>query len=614
MSTPYAAEPPLGRIRDNSVFIGLVLVTVLSAVQVASSVHGVVLPVPYQNFVTQNRATTQIVVQVLSAIFGFAQFAPICVIINRATRLRIAKRQASLDDLRFWSLLVSRGLGWDLPLKRLLILLVFLLCTLNPAALWAGALTPIQVFTFRSGNATVTSYSNISYIKEYPSEVGNVADQMEVRTVKGMFTYDVGIAFQGALLSTASTATTVDGNPRQHAKFDNTGLVYNGRSYGVGSSSGLFEDGIWNDPHVAGYGYWENGYKAEVDCMYNSSTAFLLRELGPRYPWMYAAEGYMPNSNHILETSTYLAPNPASLFAIGVAAGAVNGTQYLSIAAGSDYGFLNATQCSFNFTPTAFHVNIDKATSRITVTPSLPVDDIDPSNLLAHTSVRQFELISNDQTNLYQSLVGNSFISSIANYNISRANAVALTQESASLAGLTSSLTAMLDDILAAYSSAQLMVGNQTASTATEIRVVSMQVGQLLYICFELILNCVILLIVLEEAIRTRGWRDLGAWDYMDIRNVVISSSRGGQDIAADADGAAVYDRKRDWVDKLTGADDSALKTTVKFESDKGALVLVPKTNISVGRRVSLGQYGSQIELVPRQRGFMSGWEPDNRI
>jgi hypothetical protein len=137
--------------------------------------------------------------------------------------------------MRFWSLLVSRGLGWDLPLRRLIVLLVFLLLTLNPAALWACALTPIQVYTLKNGNVKIPSFSNISYIREYPSEIGNVADQMEVRTAKGMFTYGVGVAFQGALLSTASTATTVDGSARQHGKLDNTGLVYNGRSYGVGS-------------------------------------------------------------------------------------------------------------------------------------------------------------------------------------------------------------------------------------------------------------------------------------------------------------------------------------------------------------------------------------------
>jgi len=41
---------------------------------------------------------------------------------------------------------------------------------------------------------------------------------------------------------------------------------------------------------------------------------------------------------------------------------------------------------------------------------------------LAHASTRQLELISNDQTNLYQSLLGNSFMSSIRNFNNSQGN------------------------------------------------------------------------------------------------------------------------------------------------------------------------------------------------
>jgi hypothetical protein len=348
---------------------------------------------------------------------------------------------------------------------------------------------------------------------------------------------------------------------------------------------------------VASYGYQENGYKAELTCSYNRSTQFMLYELGRSYPWMYAVKGYMPNSNHILETSTYLAPNPASLFAIGVAAGAVNGTQYLSIAAGADYHFLNATQCSFSFTPMAFDVNVDKLSSKITVTPGYKVEDIEPTKMLAHTAVRQFELISNDQTNLYQSLFGNSIVSSIANYNISQHNSsAALPEETASLTGLTSSLTAMLDDILGAYASAQLRVSNQTLSTRTSIRVISMQVGQTLYIFVELVINIVILIIVIAEAIRTKGWRDLSKWDYMDIRSVVISSSRGGKDIATDADGAS-KDRTRDWVDRSTGVNNKELQTTVRFERGKEALVLVGKDGVG-------SRSGSEVELLARPRGM----------
>jgi hypothetical protein len=41
----------------------------------------------------------------------------------------------------------------------------------------------------------------------------------------------------GEVLSTAPTASTADGNSRQHEKFHNTGLVYTGRSYNVDHQS-----------------------------------------------------------------------------------------------------------------------------------------------------------------------------------------------------------------------------------------------------------------------------------------------------------------------------------------------------------------------------------------
>jgi len=225
-----------------------------------------------------------------------------------------------------------------------------------------------------------------------------------------------------------------------------------------------------------------------------------------------------------------------------------------------------------------FNVSVVKQTSTITVTPGLSAFNIDETNMLAHTSVRQFELIANDQTNLYQSLVGTSIFSSIANYKISQANRT-LTDDEANLNGLTNSMTAMVDDILGLYASAQIMVGGYNSSTTAEITVLSMRVGQPVYIFVEIIFNCIILLIVLEEAIRTRGWKELGVWDYMDIRNVVTSSSRGGREVAEDTDREAGegtgLEGWRDSVWKILGGDDALSKTKVRLERETGALVLV---------------------------------------
>lgn len=84
-------------------------------------------------------------------------------------------------------------------------------------------------------------------IKEYPSEFGNKGEKSAVRNMNSVCSYRVGIAFGGSLLCTAPSAPTADGSPRRHNKLDDSGFLYNGRSYGVGSSVGLTYNGVKND-------------------------------------------------------------------------------------------------------------------------------------------------------------------------------------------------------------------------------------------------------------------------------------------------------------------------------------------------------------------------------
>jgi hypothetical protein len=86
---------------------------------------------------------------------------------------------------------------------------------------------------------------------------------------------------------------------------------------------------------------------------------------------------------------------------MGVAATSTNGTQYVDIAVGQDYQSLNQTQCSVNFLPTLFNITVHTAAGNMTVVPVSAAPDKDPSGSVIHYTMRQLELISNDQTNLY---------------------------------------------------------------------------------------------------------------------------------------------------------------------------------------------------------------------
>ena len=99
----------------------------------------------------------------------------------------------------------------------------------------------------------------------------------------------------------------------------------------------------------------------------------------------------------------------------------------------------------------------------------------------------------------------------------------------------------MVDDLLVAYSSAQLIIMNDTSLVPATVQVNAFRYGSGLYIYLTFAINTVIFLLVAEEALRTRGWKDLLYFDYIDPRSLIIGGSTGGCAIA--------YAAKDAWVD-----------------------------------------------------------------
>jgi hypothetical protein len=301
----------------------------------------------------------------------------------------------------------------------------------------------------------------------------------------------------------------------------------------------LKDQAITSNSQIAGYIYEEAGYVANVTCAYNATSNFTLS--GPVNEWIYAASGNLPDSEEGPEYSNYIGHDGKAIVAMGVAYSDRSPRRYLSIAAGEAYSFLNTTQCEFDFTPTLFNVTVDVGNLSITVKPIRTIPDFNPQRNITRTVVRQYELMSNDMTNLYVSLLGEAFNSSIAAYKMSRASATnqtidAIPQEEATLAGLTNSMVAMADDMLVAYASAQLMVGRMFTQQPAKVYVYALQFGQPSYIYAIFSLNLVIIIAVVCEAFRTTGWSNLGRFNYLDPRDLIIAASRGGGDIAAAAD------------------------------------------------------------------------------
>jgi hypothetical protein len=449
--------------------------------------------------------------------------------------LRFNKSAVTLDELRAWIDMSIPRVDWDLPLRHFFPVLIIASFGIIPSALWAGAFTPILATDATVATLQLPSYSNVSLIKEYPSEIQQGGPS--VRTTQGYFTYNVGTQLIGDILSSAAAATTIDKSVRQHSKLDNTQFSFLGRSYGVGGSVGLSDEDIRVLELATGYTYQEPGYLPRITCIYNSSSEFTITKDVSQ--WMFIAGGYLPDTVNVpdrmktIEYSNYVGHSADAIVAIGVSHSPLSERRYLAIAAGKLYAFLNSTQCSFDFTPTLFNISVNLPNRTIAVTPGPQIPDFNSERNITRTVVRQFALLSNDLTNLYVSLLGDALNSSIAAYNMSEsASMTKITEADATLAGLTNSITAMTDDMLTAYAAAQLMVGQFSVRQAAIVNRSALRFGLPVYVYAVFFINLAVLLAVAAELIRTRAWMSLGGFDFLDPRALIVAASRGGTVVA----------------------------------------------------------------------------------
>ncbi|OIW26487.1 hypothetical protein CONLIGDRAFT_553966, partial [Coniochaeta ligniaria NRRL 30616] len=475
------------------------------------------------NWITSNRASAQLIVQIVASILGFFNVFVFCTVLNYLTRLRLSGSSMSLNTMKFWNAMLSRQLIIRLPVHLFVPLVTAIAVSLVPPALWAGALTPVVIVTNLPASIQVPSYTNTTLLTDGWS---NRTGLPSTSAREGLFTFNVGERFIGPLLQAAFTATTVDGSPRMHTKLDYTGFNYIGRSYGVGTSAGLLDSSILTNRLATYYTYQEPGYRAEVTCIYNSSSMYLLTNPTGSADTVsiWVAEGYLPNSGGRQEFARYPSYSTGNIVAIGVATGTDSPGRMFGIAAGENYTNLNNTQCSTDFVPDLFNVTVNLTGRNITVRPAgvgagaRAVPDMEPSGNLTFLANWQFTLISTDQTSLYTSLVGNSFNASIQNYAVAAQSATgpAPSDEEATLRGLENSVTAMLDGILNGYAGAQMMVALETESVPAWVGVSALRFGQRRYIIAIAAVNFLTILWVVVEGVRARGWADLQGFDYMD--------------------------------------------------------------------------------------------------
>jgi hypothetical protein len=554
---------------------GLLLNTIVSTlILVGLQNNWTIYGSPYRT-IDNARASTQLVVQIVAGLLGAIYVQTVCNLINFSVRIALTRRPMPLDWLKLWNAITTPTLDWSTPITTLPLVIGFSLLALIPSALWAGALTPVpssRTFTLPSA-LSLSRYTPASY-SFWSQNIYNNQFAIAVNP-KGTFSY---IPIQdrfGFLITDGSAATSVNDQPVQHTKNDNSNYTYIGRSYGVGSSVGLTDDATQARYGTMGYQYTETGYQSSVECIYNSSSQFqlvLIQAGVPEPMWetpsLFLATGSGPNTTrsaacaagNLTDCGGFVTAGlggddnlvAAAWWASFESGNAFKGLPrsfvyvnkkrpplskaYTSIASGSIYKNLNNTQCSITMVPASFSVDVHTLSRTIKVTPQPNVDnvaDIEPSGFIADSASSILGFMSIVDTTLYTSVIGTMLQRNIDNVNQQRNHSTANEQDT--LKGVADSLQALIDDHLLATASAQLMVAHDSFPTSATISQQAFSIGQRGYAVAIIVLNALIILCYVFEALRTRYWSQLTQFNYADIKSVIIASSLGVRDAGVTA-------------------------------------------------------------------------------
>ncbi|GFF32762.1 predicted protein [Aspergillus lentulus] len=477
------------------------------------------------NWISANRATTQIIVQTLASLLGLTLVATVRSLANFWARNWLTQRPMLLDTVAFFSSVTTSQINWSLRGIRLPALLLTALVALVPAAVWAGAITPIltvltdetplSIPTARWTNASSNLWNNNNWYT-YQIQGGP-----RVYSELGVFSYAYHSDRFSYFVNDGSTATKTTESPQRFSKSDNTNFTYYGRSYGMGAAVGL-NDSFSLNPYIRSYDYNDTGYLSQYTCDYDTTFAIQLDLTTTSPVPVYYV--HLPGNDGF-----FVASQQGISLAIA-AANTHNWAFYMG--ASAKYSVLNATVCNATYSPTLFAVHVDLTERLITVKPQktlTQVDEFTPApEYIVWSGADTAASLSMIGTTSYTSLIGDMFIR-----NINR------TYYAAGVNGTVNPLHAMQDtaEVLwdAAYigaSSAQLVIAQEYEIRNVVAQVVAYRIGQPFYIYLITAINAAALLLLVVEAIRTRFWASLPQLDFADVKSTVVASSMGGTAIA----------------------------------------------------------------------------------
>ncbi|KAF4628771.1 hypothetical protein G7Y89_g9385 [Cudoniella acicularis] len=175
--------------------------------------------------------------------------------------------------------------------------------------------------------------------------------------------------------------------------------------------------------------------------------------------------------------------------------------------------------------PRRFTVNVNAKDGLIQVVPQNGT--VNSTNLLVivmeafHTMASLSEVASTKFT----PAIGNMLNSNINNVYLQQTGESNSTK---TLRAIAETMQVITDDALIAYSRAQLILVKNTTQVPVYV-VDAVTIGTAVYIYIVVGLNALVVLAVVLEAIRRKGWKGMPRFNYMSVKSTVVSSSMPGR-------------------------------------------------------------------------------------
>lgn len=526
------------------IFPSIIATTFVSLVLLVSLKRDWTIHDDYYDRIVNNRATTQLIVQILAGLLGVGQISAVRGAINFWARQRLSRRPVSLDALSFYTSLSTANVNWSLPTSSLSAILATMVIASVPSALWAGALTPIDgtAKLVTSGFVPVAVYSNISeHLWKNQSWFSSGSDYAVFKqTPSGMYSYGPHRDRFSFFINSGSTASSLNGTAPRNKKGDNSNYNYIGRSYGAGASVGVLDASLTvSNRHLRRYSYFETTYNTQWSCSYNFSMATSLKKRSDKV-W-FAANPEESGGYNLADLGTIGPPQIVGSSSWHKAkwndeeCRKQNTTEpnlHLSLVTTDEYKELNATQCQALLTPTDFLVDVNVVDGSILVIPQNATNVVKELDCFGLTSWRAADTLSAlamISTTSYTSAIGNMLRNNIFSVKQQKTSE---TDERKTLRGIEESLQALADQFLFSSAGAQLVIANDTIAAPVVGEIDALRIGQGVYIWAIFVVNTMVLLAICFEAVRTRLWYGLPKLNFADVKTAIVVSSYGGRSIA----------------------------------------------------------------------------------